>query len=70
MARYSNFKYGDGTKYGTFTTEQLKQRKIGLEKALKAPKQSPEQLEEYTRKLNAVKVILAHHASQGLPESV
>mgnify|MGYP000868739983 FL=1 len=60
----------DGTKYGTFTTEQLKQRKIGLEKALKAPKQSPEQLEEYTRKLNAVKVILAHHASQGLPESV
>lgn len=60
----------DGTKYGTFTTEQLKNRKLGLEKALKAPKQTPEQIEEYTRKLTAVKVLLAHHASQGLPEGV
>lgn len=60
----------DGTKYGTFTTEQLKNRKVGLEKALKAPKQTPEQIEEYTRKLTAVKVLLAHHASQDLPEGV
>lgn len=60
----------DGTKYGTFTTEQLGHRKLGLEKALKAPKQTPEQIEEYTRKLTAVKVLLAHHASQNLPEGV
>ena len=60
----------DGTKYGTFTTEQLGHRKLGLEKALKAPLQSPEQLEEYTRKLAAVKVLLAHHASQGLPQNI
>lgn len=58
----------DGTKYGTFTTEQLKHRKLGLEKALKAPKQSPEQVEEYQRKLTAVLTLIEHHNKQGLPE--
>lgn len=60
----------DGTKYGTFATEQLRNRRIGIEKALKAPKQTPEQLEEYQRKLTAVNVLLAHHAAQNLPENV
>lgn len=48
----------EGVKYGDLDSNELSNRLIGLAKAVKDPKYTPEQHEKYQRKIDAITVIL------------